>query len=69
MGPIHSRENHGPSEDRRNTDEESEMRRITTLLWVTGLAAVALLGSRLISARKRKAEPQSEEYWYPYMQA
>lgn len=48
------------------------MRRgMVTLLWVTGLAAVALVGSRLVSARWRKAEPQNDtaEYWYPYLQA
>jgi hypothetical protein len=44
---------------------------MVTLLWVTGLATVALVGSRLVSVRWRKAEPlpDSAEYWYPYLQA
>ena len=46
-------------------------RGMVALLWVTGLAAVALLGSRMVSLRWRKTEPQNDsaEYWYPYMQA
>jgi len=41
------------------------------LLWVTGLAAIALVGSSVVSARRREPEPprDSAEYWYPYMLA
>jgi len=66
VGPI------DPIGKRRTADEVSQMRKeIVTLLCVTGLAAAALLGSRLVSVRWRKAEPQpdSAEYWYPYLQA
>ena len=61
-----------PRGNRRTADEGNEMRRgIVAVLWVTGLAAVAVMGTRLVSARWRKTEPRrdSAEYWYPYMQA
>ena len=66
MRPIY------PKGNRRSADEVGEVRQgMMALLWVTGLIAVALLGSRVVSARRRKAEPRrdSVEYWYPYMQA
>ena len=61
-----------PEGSRRSAGEAGGMKLdIERLLLVTGLAALALLGSRVVSARWRKAEPErdSAEYWYPYMQA
>lgn len=46
-------------------------RGIVVFLCVTGLAAIALIGSTVVSPRK-KGTPlpgESEEYWYPYMLA
>ena len=36
---------------------------IMMMLCMTGLTAIALL----VSSKKRTAQPQSEDYWYPYM--
>jgi hypothetical protein len=55
-----------------NQREENLMKRgIVMLLCVTGLAAIALIGSTVVSSRKRETPlpGESEEYWYPYMLA
>jgi len=46
-------------------------RGIVLVLCVTGLAAIALLGSRAIASRRREGDARMEaaEDWYEYMQA
>ena len=54
-----------------NGEVEDMKRGLVMFLCVTGLAAIALFGSGVVSSRRREPELRSDsaEYWYPHMLA